>query len=618
MTAIVRTVRPYSFPLFLGYWLCRRALFTGWDEPQRSLSPSSSSSSLVVAIGDPSSHGVGILDVLLTAISSILSGTAHRTPPPALLLLCNDILGIILLRALLSLLFALRQFSLSEFKSDLIRRCYEFAKSNVPYVRNKMEEEEVKMRIHIERSLKDPNRIIRRALPEVGLDGDEVLEHLRTKSVHENSKWKRGHVSGTVYSGEEHHTKLLCDVYELYSLSNPLHSDVWPTVNRCEAELVSMTSSLVNGDSKGIVGTTTSGGTESIVLAVKASKVYFGDNRGIRTGEVICGTTAHAGLDKAVELLGLRLIKLPVDPVTFVLRPEDVERAVTSDTILIYGSAPCFPQGTIDPIEELSRIAKKYGVGLHVDACLGGFVLPFAAEAGYDDVPRFDFGCEGVTSMSLDTHKYGYASKGTSVVLYRHNDLRRAQYFSYAKWTGGLYATPTIAGSRPGALLACAWASLVTIGRRGYVSRAKTLLDATRSVAKAVSDVPGLRLLPEGTPLATVVCFGSDDLDIYRVGDVMAKRGWSLNVLQSPPCLHLCLTLKTAERTEEFVRELREATETVREEEARARAMMMDVGGTTGVKKKEGNAAIYGLTGTLPPGPVNELLRCYTDVLLDP
>ena len=180
---------------------------------------------------------------------------------------------------------------------------------------------------------------------------------------------------------------------------------------------------------------------------------------------------------------------------------------MTRNTILVYASAPSFPQGVIDPIAELSDLAVKYDVGLHVDCCLGGFVLPFAKKLGFD-VPPFDFGCKGVTSMSCDTHKYGYATKGTSVVLYRNRALRQAQYFTYPQWTGGLYATPTIAGSRSGGVLACAWASLVSLGDSGFSSRARSIMDTTGYIAKRVASIDGLYLLGS-TPKAMVVCFGS-------------------------------------------------------------------------------------------------------------
>jgi glutamate/tyrosine decarboxylase-like PLP-dependent enzyme len=171
------------------------------------------------------------------------------------------------------------------------------------------------------------------------------------------------------------------------------------------------------------------------MLAIRAHYNYFGKRRGISYPEIVCCSTAHAAVDKACDAFGIRKVCIPCDPVTFTLSVQQVRKHLTSNTILIYASAPCYPQGVIDPIQQLGKLAMQFGIGLHVDACLGGFVLPFAKQLGYD-IPAFDFECEGVTSMSVDTHKYGYASKGTSVVLYRTKELRHGQYFSYSKWSG--------------------------------------------------------------------------------------------------------------------------------------------------------------------------------------
>ncbi|MCP3975241.1 MAG: aspartate aminotransferase family protein, partial [bacterium] len=200
-------------------------------------------------------------------------------------------------------------------------------------------------------------------------------------------------------------------------------------------------------------------------------------------------------------------------------------RAVTRRTAVIVGSAPGFPHGVMDPIAELSDMARERGVGFHTDACLGGFLLPWAERLGYD-VPPFDFNLPGVTSMSTDTHKYGYAAKGTSVVLYRGRELRHSQYFVAADWPGGLYYSPTMAGSRPGALLATAWAAMLAMGEDGYLEGARGILEAGKAIKRGISEIPELRVL--GDPL-WVIAFASDVVNIYEVMAQMAQRGWSLN-----------------------------------------------------------------------------------------
>jgi sphinganine-1-phosphate aldolase len=205
--------------------------------------------------------------------------------------------------------------------------------------------------------------------------------------------------------------------------------------------------------------------------------------------------------------------------------------------------------------------------------------------------------------MSVDTHKFGYASKGTSVVLYRDKELRHAQYFCYSKWTGGMYATATIAGSRPGALLAATWAALVSIGESGYCERVQSIIKASEKIVAGISQIPGIYIMGEQMP-TMVVCFASDEMDIYRVGDMMSKRGWHLNDLQHPPCMHICITLNVVPMVQQFLDDLSESVHAVRKE------------GTSG--KKKGSAAMYGSVGGIPEGPVNQILEIYTDLTLTP
>jgi glutamate/tyrosine decarboxylase-like PLP-dependent enzyme len=337
-------------------------------------------------------------------------------------------------------------------------------------------------------------------------------------------------------------------------------------------------------------------------------------------------------------MMGLKLVQIPFDESPNCKNPYqmDVKKclaAVNENTIMIYSSAPSFPQGVIDPVTELAEIAVKYDVALHVDCCLGGFILPFARdeyhlalaslakkrEAGASveacakeeerirllEVPPFDFTVPGVSSMSVDTHKFGYALKGTSVVLYKTKAMRQSQYFCYPQWSGGMYTTPTIAGSRSGGLVAQCWASMMSIGYDGYRDNAVDIMTATKSIAKRIEAIPGLKLL--GNYAAMVVCFASDDetVNTYSLADQMSKRGWSLNTLQNPSCVHLCVTRCHCHigREDLFVGDLVASLE-----DARAAVRRGD--------KLNGNAAIYGMASSMPSGPVEELLKCYNDVVL--
>jgi glutamate/tyrosine decarboxylase-like PLP-dependent enzyme len=275
-----------------------------------------------------------------------------------------------------------------------------------------------------------------------------------------------------------------------------------------------------------------------------------------------------------------------------------VAAAITRRTVAVIGSAPTFPHGAIDPIAELSELARERGIGFHTDACLGGFVLPWARRLGYA-VPPFDFELPGVTSISADTHKYGFSAKGTSVVLYRTLELRRHQYYTTTEWPGGLYFSPTLAGSRPGALSAACWATLISLGEQGYLDATRRIVDTGQQIRRGVQSIPGLRVL--GDPL-WIIAFTSDELDIYRVLDAMTRRGWNLNGLHKPACVHLAVTLRHTQPgvAARFVDDLKLCVQEVRDSPA----------------DKGGMAPVYGMAATLPVrGLVSDLLRRYLDVL---
>jgi glutamate/tyrosine decarboxylase-like PLP-dependent enzyme len=445
-------------------------------------------------------------------------------------------------------------------------------------------------------------------LPETGVARDGVLEEIRDLAGAEEHRWKDGFASGAVYQGDDGHVAFLNEVYAVTSQVNPLHADLWPSASKYEAEVVSMTAGLLGADADpglrdpahGIVGAVTSGGTESILLAMKAYRDHARATRKVARAEIVAPTTAHVAFDKAAQYFGLRMVRVPVGA-DYRADVEATRRAMTRNTVVVVGSAPTFPHGVIDPIEELARLAKARGAGFHTDACLGGFVLPFARALG-ERIAPFDFTVDGVTSMSADTHKFGYAAKGTSVVLYRGTELRSHQYFTATEWPGGLYFSPTIAGSRPGALSAACWAAMVATGRDGYLDATRRILDTGRKIRTAVESIPELRVL--GDPM-WIVAFGSDVVDVYRVLDEMTARGWSLNGLHKPPAVHLCVTLRHTQPgvAERFADDLRESVDEVR----------------SSPPSREGMAPVYGLAATVPfRGMVGDLLKKYLDLLYRP
>eukprot|EP00003_Mantamonas_plastica_P022827 TRINITY_DN3953_c0_g1_i8.p1 TRINITY_DN3953_c0_g1~~TRINITY_DN3953_c0_g1_i8.p1 ORF type:complete len:468 (-),score=99.42 TRINITY_DN3953_c0_g1_i8:4-1407(-) len=313
--------------------------------------------------------------------------------------------------------------------------------------------------------------------------------------------------------------------------------------------------------------------------------------------------SAHAAFDKACNYFGIKLVHVPVDSKTFRVNAADMRRAVTGNTIALVGSAPSFPQGVVDPIMELSKIALEHDIGLHVDACLGGFVLPFATKLGYD-VPPFDFLVPGVTTMSCDTHKYGYAPKGSSVVLYRSEELRHYQYFCQPTWPGGIYASPTMAGSRPGGLIAACWATMMMVGEEGYLRNTDLIMKTAKKIEQRVRDefhVDDISVA--GEPNSSVVAFVSKNHNVFNIAEAMTNRGWNLNSLQEPNSIHICVTLPVAtiSGADKFVEDLKESLDEVMNYPERF---------------KDGMAAIYGMAESIPDKSlIHDMAYGYLDVM---
>jgi sphinganine-1-phosphate aldolase len=438
------------------------------------------------------------------------------------------------------------------------------------------------------------------ALPGKGRPRKEILVLMKDLRKREESKWKKGLVSGAVYNGDEGHIDFLNQVYAINSQANPLHMDVWPSSNKFEAEIVSMTSAMLGAGGPGsgeVCGSVTSGGTESILLAMKSYRDRARAERSIRKPEMIVPVTAHAAFDKAAQYFNIRIIKVPVDN-NYRADVAAVKKAISRRTIVIVGSAPSFPHGMIDPIGELSELARTRKIGFHTDACLGGFLLPWVERLGFP-VPPFDFRLPGVTSMSADTHKYGYAAKGTSVVLYRDTDLRHYQFFKTPDWPGGLYFSPTIAGSRPGGLSAACWAAMVSMGEKGYLDAARKIMATAYKIKKGIAAIPEIYTL--GDPL-WVIAFASKDLNIYSVMDYMTRQGWSLNGLHKPSCVHICVTLRHTRPglAERFIKDLKAAVRYV----------------IKNPDEKGDMAPMYGMAASFPDrGLVADVLDIYMDTL---
>ncbi|PPQ90627.1 hypothetical protein CVT25_006610 [Psilocybe cyanescens] len=483
----------------------------------------------------------------------------------------------------------------------------------LPATRKKVTSQMDQAKVDIENRLvpKGANVTRHLSLPSEGQPLEWIIQEMDkmdTEMGGSSDTWRQGKLSGAVYHGGDELSKIIVAAYSRYCVSNPLHPDVFPAVRKMEAEIVAMCLKMYRGP-EGAAGAMTSGGTESIIMSVKTHRDWARAVKGIKEPEMVVPVSAHAAFDKAAAYLGIKLHSIPVDPYTRQVNIKHVRRAINPNTIMAR-SCIGFPDGNQDDIEALAALAKRNNVGLHVDCCLGSFIVPFLEASGLakgDSKGRyrltpFDFTVDGVTAISCDTHKYGFAPKGTSVIMYRTADLRRFQYYVNPVWPGGIYASPSLSGSRPGALIAGCWAVMQYMGTEGYLASCRDIVIATRTIADAITDdIPELYVL--GNPPASVVAFGSRNptVDPLEVGDGMRKRGWHLNGLSSPKSVHIACTRLTLPVVNQFIADLKDS---VRE------AKIAPSGKGTMV-------AVYGLGNSSAVGPdmVGQLASAFLDAL---
>jgi glutamate/tyrosine decarboxylase-like PLP-dependent enzyme len=382
---------------------------------------------------------------------------------------------------------------------------------------------------------------VNRALPKQGRPREEVIAELRAMATEEDAFWETGKCSGTMYCGDHDHYDFMTEAFGLFAHVNVLQRDMCPSATKMEAEIIAMTLDLMHADAvEGAepAGLVTTGGTGSILHAMLAYREWGRNTKGIARPNVIKPETGHPAFDKACHLFDIELRRAPVDPETTLVDVDWVAANIDDSTVAMIGSACNYGYGTVDPIERLSDLALERGIGLHVDGCLGGFILPFGQELGYP-IPVFDYRLPGVTTISADTHKYGYAFKGSSVLTFRDKALRDGQYYFLTDWSGGKYCSPGMEGSRSGGLLAATWASMVSIGHDGYLAYAEQIFETSARMQEAVRSHPELRIMGEPTFLFS---FTSDEFDVYHVNDFMRPLGWRFNGQQYPNALHMAVT----------------------------------------------------------------------------
>ncbi len=394
-------------------------------------------------------------------------------------------------------------------------------------------------------------------LPARGADASALLVELGARQARDVD-WKSGRAFSLAYYAGDDVYDLAQRAYAKYLSTNALNVGAFPSLRGLQAEVVEMVSDLLHGGPEA-AGFMTSGGTESILLAVKAARTR-GRQRGIDAPEMVLPTTAHAAFEKGAEYFGVKSVRVPVGA-DFRADAAAMARALTPNTMLLVASAPAYPQGVIDPVAAIAALAAERDINCHVDACMGGITLPMMERLGYP-IPPFDFRVPGVTSISVDLHKYGYTAKGAAVILHRTKALRKHQTFVTDNWLGGLYASSGLLGTKGGGAIAAAWAVMRYLGEEGYLRLTRVAREATEALVAGLRATPGVVVL--GEPEATLVAFTFTDADAFAVGDALGQRGWHVDQQQPPPSLHCMVNAVHAPVIAEFLRALHSALAAVR------------------------------------------------------
>ncbi|MDP6942888.1 MAG: aminotransferase class V-fold PLP-dependent enzyme [Myxococcota bacterium] len=401
-------------------------------------------------------------------------------------------------------------------------------------------------------------------IPNTPMDAEAILDTLRHRRGGD-VRWREGRAWGFVYDAGHAVEEIARKAHAMFMSDNGLDPTAFPSLLSLENDLVAMAAAHLDSP-PGVVGSFTSGGTESIILAVKAARDWARTHRpDIQRPAMVLPVTAHAAFHKAAHYLGVEVVVVPVDTDTFAADVDAMAEAITDETVLLVGSAPSYAHGCIDPIAALGQLAHTRGLLFHVDACIGGFLLPYFRRLG-EPVPDFGFNVEGVTSLSMDLHKYAYVPKGASVVLYRDAALRSHQMYACSTWTGYSVVNPTVQSTKSGGPLAAAWAVMNYLGEGGFERLASEVLGATKAIIAGVESIDGLRIL--GRPDMSLLAIASDEVGIYHVVDEMGARGWYVQAQLarggSPPNLHLTVAPNNVPLVEQLIADLRASVEAAR------------------------------------------------------
>jgi sphinganine-1-phosphate aldolase len=390
-------------------------------------------------------------------------------------------------------------------------------------------------------------------LPAAGLSRSQVfdaLEAMRGNDV----RWREGRAFTLTYFAGLDVLEVAEEAYRCFSTENALNTDAFPSLRKIQADVVDHVGSWLLAGPTG-AGFMTSGGTESILMAVKAARERGRKERSIERPNVVLPTSAHAAFEKGCYYFGLESRRVPVSA-DWTADPAAMSAAIDDNTVLVVGSAPQYPQGVIDPISDIAALAAERDINCHVDACMGGVTLTYLERLGHP-IPPWNFAVPGVTSISVDLHKFGYTAKGASVIMHRDKRLRAYQTFLTDNWLGGMYGSSGVLGTKGGGSMAAAWAVMRYLGDEGYLRLTAAARRATEALAEGIAARPQLRLW--ASPASTLVAFGAADaaaLDVYAVADALWRRGWYLDRQGPPASLHCTVNAVHDGKIGEFLTDL--------------------------------------------------------------
>jgi len=388
-------------------------------------------------------------------------------------------------------------------------------------------------------------------IPKTGINEKDLFEYMEN-SMHSDIDWRSGKTFGAVYYPGDKYSKAISNAYIKYMHENAFDPQLFSSILTMENELVQQTASLFSSNQK-LFGNLTSGGTESIFLSVLSARNWSNKQKTIKNPEVILSSSAHPAFLKAMNFLRIKPVIVPTKK-DFNLSLNGFKEAINQNTILLVASAPAYPTGMIDPISELSNLALENKLLLHVDACIGGFLLSYLKKCNYN-IPLFDFNLDGVSSLSVDLHKYAYAPKGSSVLLYRNDELRKQQFSVYPNWEGGIYGSTSFLGTKPGGIVAASWFALNHIGENGYIELTQKTMSATKVIYDFIQNSEHLSLI--GNPIMSLIAFHSEKYDIYHIADELSNLGWYIGRLQNPRGIHLVVSQIHADgAAENFISDL--------------------------------------------------------------